>query len=358
MHISPLSSESHSVVVEGKAEAMVDALKRGINEQVIPGAAIIWGSPNRFLLDRAVGYAEVVPTRVEAQNSTIYDIASLTKVVATWPLVAQALQSGALQLTQTVGDLIPESAQAPAAPITIQQLLTHTSGLMQATWLSQYPRNAATIRERLVNEKLEWIPGSRVSYSNRPFILLGFILEQVLGMPLERACKEYVWKPLDMPDTTFNPDGSVLARIASTEERDGTCLKGSVHDESAAWLGGVAGHAGAFSTTRDLSRFASAVLTRSAVVGGHEVSALTFTDHTKQLGVSRGLAWESYEDWNPSGNVWGHLGFTGTSLWLDFGRNEYLVLLSNRVHPKRGDPQAMRALRQEVFSKWQETPLQ
>lgn len=279
---------------------------------------------------------------VVLDGDELWDLASVTK-----PLVGLAVlalvERGALALTDTVGTHRPEYRGGPVADLTVHHLLTHTSGLPgQVPLYRSHPTRAELLRA-LGALPLHAAPGTRVVYSSQGFILLGLIAEAAAGRSLDALVTELVCAPLGMTGTVFTPDAAGRARAVATERCRwrGRTVVGEVHDENAAVLGGVCGHAGLFAPLADLER-----LGRSLAGGGRallkpDTFALMTAGHTDGLGLRRCLAWQGQDPvGSPVGrsfgpDAYGHTGFTGTSIWIDPATGRYAVLLTNRVHPTR-----------------------
>jgi len=277
---------------------------------------------------------------------TLWDLASVTK-----PVVALAalwlVERGGLALSETVGDHLPEYRGGTSGDLTIEQLLTHTSGLPGRQPLYRQHTDRASLLAALRTLPLRFAPGSAVEYSSAGFMLLGEIVAAASGLPLERLVAMAVTEPLGLRDTGFRPTPDQAGRCAATEDCPwrGRVVQGSVHDENAEVLGGIAGHAGLFGTVGDMERFAIAVLS-----GGSEgwLSARTLAEagrsRTDRLTLRRGLGWQGRDaSGSPAGDLFspdsfGHTGFTGTSVWIDPTLGRYAVLLTNRVHPSRDTP--------------------
>lgn len=288
---------------------------------------------------------------------TIFDLASLTKVVATWPAILILLHNQLIELDTPIATYINLPDNSTLAETTILDLLTHTSGLPERTYLRQYGKAKHDIIRGIYNTGLEAQKGIRVLYCNRGFILLGHIIEEVSHQSLDTFVLENVWNPLQMANTFFNPPSLYLSRIAPTEYREvlGACQRGTVHDENAAWLGGVAGHAGVFSTMGDLSRFCATILAGGKLsnnqVLDEKLISMSLVNHTSDKNEARGLAWEMLKDNNCFESFWGHTGFTGTSIWINPGLDAFAILLTNRVHPTRHNNTGIRHLRNSIRHK-------
>lgn len=333
----------------------VDRVEGEIRRGGFPGAALAVGRREQVVIERGVGkldwYAGSEPVDPDL---TVYDLASLTKVVATTTAVMLLVEDGKLGLDTPVREYLPAFSGGDKDFVTIRHLLTHTSGLPAGASI-RAPSPALSLA-RAVETRLVRSPSSDVVYSDIGFIVLAAAAEQAAGEPLYRLLDRRVFGPLGMKSTTFLP-GEWCGRCAPTEQRrDGTMHRGVVHDPLAQQLGGIAGHAGLFSTVHDLARFA-AMLARGGELDGvrvlNEETLRLFT--TRQPGAgTRALGWDTPD---PRGNgaagsgisarAFGHTGFTGTSLWVDPDRGTWTVLLSNRTFLPRG-PNRMQALRRTV----------
>ena len=280
------------------------------------------------------------PTRPDGH--TIYDLASLTKVIATTTLALQAVEEGKLDLDQPVMRYLPAFRGPGKEPVTVRHLLTHSSGLRADSPLWRLTPHADSALGFVNGMPLDTAPGVRMVYSDLGAIVLGEVVERVLGGRLDRLVKERITRPLRMGSTGFRP--REIARVAATEN-DTTwrkrIVRGEVHDEKAAWLRGVAGHAGLFGSALDLLRFGEWLL--SQVQRGSGVAREFVRRQEVVPGSSRALGWDTPSPGSSAGTLlgaesYGHTGFTGTSMWTDPGRGLVIVLLSNRVNPTRNNP--------------------
>ncbi len=339
-------------------------VRAAIADHQLPGAVVLIGRGDAVVYARAFGQRAVLPAPEPMTVDTIFDLASLTKVVATTTSVMTLVEEGRIRLSDPVSKFIPEFARYGKAAITIRHLMTHVSGLRPDLELdAEFSGEKEAIR-RAIEEVPVAPPGERFIYSDINFLLLGDIVERVSGERLDRYAAAHIFGPLGMKDTTFLPRPSLVPRIAPTErclplawpcKNDAPFLRGVVHDPTARRMGGVAGHAGLFSTAADLSRFC-----RMLVGGGRlgttrilsAASVARMTSPATPMGMSevRGLGWDIDSVYSsnrgelfPLGS-YGHTGFTGTSLWLDPHTKSYVIFLSNRVHPDgKGDVTPLRA---------------
>lgn len=355
---------SHAVVSpesmclnRGFVEAVERYLEQVVDERLIPGAVVLIAYRGKTVLHKAIGLRQLIPFKETMTTDTIFDIASLTKVVATWPAIIRLVGDGKIQLNDPIYRYLPTHLESPVGQATIAQLLTHTAGLPERTYLRNYGSSERDILDGILHTPLQTDRGTQVIYSNRGFILLGKIVEAVSGEKFDEYVRRHIWFPLKMSDTYFNPPASLQPRIAPTEYRQelATCQRGNVHDENAAWLGGIAGHAGVFSTSKDLATFcamtmASGWLNNQSILVPDLVE-LSLTSWTEQLNEVRGLAWVQCSESCATYQVYGHAGFTGTSLWICPQLETFVVLLTNRVHPYRDMHQSIGRIRREVLRK-------
>jgi uncharacterized protein YbbC (DUF1343 family)/CubicO group peptidase (beta-lactamase class C family) len=323
----------------------IDALiGRFIADAQMPGAAL-WIEHGGESYHRAYGQRALVPKTEPLSEETVFDVASLTKVVATTPSVMLLVERGQIEVDAPVSRYVPEFIGGGKDAITVRHLMTHTSGLkagLPATpaW-SGYDRGIALACAETVTHP----PGTNFRYSDINFIVLGEIVRRVSGLPLDEFAAREVFRPLGMKDTGYLPlSGKSAARIAPTELVAGQPLRGVVHDPTARRMGGVAGHAGLFSTTADLARFARMLLNLGQLEGvtlfkPETVRRMTSVQSPPAVTARRGLGWDIDSPYSrPRGTVfplgsYGHTGFTGCILWLDPLSKSFYVLLSNRVHP-------------------------
>lgn len=330
-----------------------------------PGAVVIVGDRRGIAYEKAYGRRAVEPEPEPMTVDTIFDAASLTKVVATAPSVMLLVEAGRIRLADRVSAYIPEFARYGKDAITVRHLLTHTSGLRPDLDLADDWRGEDEAIRLATEEVPIAPPDTRVVYSDINFFLLGEIVERVSGLRLDAFARQHVFEPLGMRDTMFRPPEPLRPRVAPTErctpfgwpcEGPGmTMLRGTVHDPTARRMGGVAGHAGLFMTGPDLARFARMLLGGGALDGVRLFSPLTVARMTAPatapaVPAIRGLGWDIDSPFSAnrgdllSPGSFGHTGFTGTSIWVDPGANLFVVFLSSRLHPAgKGDVTALRA---------------
>jgi CubicO group peptidase (beta-lactamase class C family) len=311
---------------------------------ITPGAVLAVGRHGRLLHLRGYGALDPEPEAAPADPRTIYDLASLTKVVATTTAAMILEEEGRLDLDRPVREYLPELDSPEKAPITPRMLLIHQAGFEAFAPLYQSFRGREQYLREINERPLRWEPGTRTEYSDWDLILMQLVLERITGETLDAFLRERVFQPLGMHDTGFNPPAVLHERVAPTEIQEfrGGKVHGEVHDENAWAMGGVAGHAGLFSTASDLSTFARMMLQGGAVDGVRILRPETIARWTARQGRSstRALGWDTPSPRGSAGRYFsarsfGHTGFTGTSLWLDPEKGVHVILLTNRVNPTR-----------------------
>ncbi|MDR3472340.1 MAG: serine hydrolase [Devosia sp.] len=319
----------------------------------VPGAVVVVGEHGRTVYRAAFGLRALEPNPAPMSADNIFDLASLTKVVATTTAVMQLVEAGRIQLDAPAAAYWPAFAANGKAAITIRQLLTHTSGLAPDLDLSTNWNGLEEGLDRVVAAAPVRLPGAAFAYSDINFIALGAIVSRVSGEPLDLYVQSHIFGPLAMTDTGFDPSASRLVRIAATDYEQGRLRWGEVQDPTADRMGGVAGHAGVFSTADDLARFARMLLQGGELDGVRilkpETVALMTQSAVLPGGVRRGLGWDmgsAYsvgmdQAFGPSS--YGHTGYTGCLLWIDPDTQSYLIILTSRLHPDgHGDVKPLR----------------
>ncbi|MEP6991572.1 MAG: serine hydrolase [bacterium] len=318
-------------------------VERGIKAGGYPGASVVVGRKGAAVWEKGFGRlgwtpesAPVVPER------TIYDLASLTKVIGTTTAVMILFDEGKLHLEDPVSKFIPEFTGGGKESVTLRMLLEHRSGLPAGRDLWRIAHTPEEARATVISTPLFAAPGQFYEYSDLGADMLGFTVEAVTGEKLDAFLQRRVFTPLGMSDTHFRPDASLRGRIAPTEITPprGYPLRGEVHDENAYALGGVAGHAGLFSTVSDLSIFAQMMLNGGTYGGTRIVADSTvqlFTHRGSVAKSTRALGWDTCNGEFGCGkylgaDAYGHTGYTGTSLWIDPDHDMFVILLTNRVH--------------------------
>ncbi|HWY48767.1 MAG TPA: exo-beta-N-acetylmuramidase NamZ domain-containing protein [Bryobacteraceae bacterium] len=340
------------------AGAVDEQINQAVQEGLIPGAVLLIGHDGQVVYRKAYGERSLIPTREPMTVDTIFDAASLTKVVATTSSVMKLFEQGKIRLDDPVTKYLPEF-QEGHSPITIRNLMTHFSGLRPDVDLKPAWSGYETGIHRALIDKPAGPPGVRFVYSDINFILMGEIVRRLSGQMLSDFARANIFEPLGMKDSMFQPPASLRPRIAPTEidPTAGRPLWGVVHDDTSRYMGGVAGHAGLFTTVDDLAKFAQMLLDRGQANGARLFSPLTIEKFTTPESpadqpILRGLGWDidspyssNRGDLFPIGSF-GHTGFTGTSMWMDPVSNSYVILLTNVVHPHRG--KSLSSLRSRV----------
>lgn len=334
-----------------------DLVNRAVADGVFPGAALVVGQGDETLLARGFGRLTTDPDAAPVDVDILYDLASLTKVVATTTMAMILVDEGKLDLEAPVARYLPAFGQNGKEHVLIRDLLLHCSGLPAVfpggftayATARRLPRDRDAIVAEACARPLEYPTGSRAVYSDVGIIALGAALEAIVGERLDRFVARRVFEPLRMSATLFNPSPVLWARIAPTEHdvwRGQRVIRGEVHDECAWMMGGIAPHAGLFSTARDLSRFARLMLGKGELDGVRIVQSETVSRFVRRdgrvNGSTRALGWDTASPTGSAGpslpaRAFGHTGFTGTSIWIDPTRSLYVVLLSNRVYPTRNN---------------------
>ena len=341
--------------ISALAEPLTALVQAGVRQRIFPGAAWAVGTLEHGVTGAAGRRA---PASDAMRADTLFDIASLTKIISIWSLVGKLVRCKRLRLDDRLDSLLPGTAGYALAPVTVFQLLTHTAGLpLRARLRASYGDVRADIVRGVLREPLQGVPGQAVEYTDRAALILGFVIERLLAMPLEQALEEHVLRPLGMAATRFGPLAPPHDQLAApTEYCDvaGAHLCGTVHDFSARLLGGVSGISGLFSSAPDLQRFLRAVLAASTGQGqpggvfdaGWVRDSLTV--QTGSLQPARGLFWHPAAGTAPQDDVWCHLGFTGTAMWLSPRCGRYSVLLTNKLYYTR-DSTPINALRRDFL---------
>jgi len=319
-------------------------LSRAIADSAFPGAYAAIGTADGVIVEYGVGRLDVTDAS-RPSATTNWDLASLTKVIGTTSAMIQLVGSGRVALDSPVVRYLPAWKAPGAERITVRDLLSHSSGM--PAWRALY-KEAATPEEaeqQLFATSPDTLPGVRYVYSDLGFILLGKLVERVSGERLASYDAAHIFSPLGMTDTRYLPPADWLPRIAPTEQDPWRQKKvrGEVHDENAVRLGGISGHAGLFSSGRDLARFARMYLRHGTLDGVRvfdSAAVATFTRIQDTTISRRALGWETPTGGNSAGSrlsaaAFGHTGFTGTSLWMDPAQGVFVLLLTNRVNPTR-----------------------
>ncbi len=326
-----------------KLAEMDAAILSAIASNQIPGG-VLWVEHNGVAYHKAFGSRALVPAREAMTEDTIFDAASLTKVVACTPAVMVLVERGKIILDAPVKTYLPEFTGDGRDEITVRELLTHTSGLPPDIETKSDWHGEAEAVKKACATKLQSKPGTAFKYSDINFFLLGEIVQRVSKMPLEVFAQREIFQPLKMTDTGYLPPKEKLSRIAPTEVVDGQPWRGVVHDPTARHMGGVAGHAGLFLTANDLARYSRMLLNFGELDGvrifkPETVRLMTSVQTPPEISARRGLGWDIDTSYSgPRGEIfplgsYGHTGWTGGSLWIDPGSKTFVLFLSNRNHP-------------------------
>jgi serine-type D-Ala-D-Ala carboxypeptidase len=343
-------------------EAAFSVLRDAIGGSAFPAASVAVTHRRKLIALRSFGRFTYEGDSPAVVTGTLFDVASLTKVVATTTMAAILYERGLLELDATVAGTIPEfladacgEADARRRDVTFRMLLAHTSGLPAYEKLFLKAHSPEDLLRAAFTTSLSADPGTRAEYSDIGFITLGAALERIAQEPLDLYCQREIFGPLAMTHTTFNPPAEARKRVAPTaDERNGfrrKIIQGEVQDENGFILGGVAGHAGLFSTAEDLAVFAHAMLSGGRPILRPETVAVFTRRESAPVGTSRALGWDTPSTPSQSGihfgpASFGHLGYTGTSLWIDPDRQLSITFLTNRTWPDCAN-QAIKKVRPE-----------
>ena len=332
----------------------------GMESGVFPGAVVCLYQEGKPLALEAYGHRMITPQQLPMMEKTLFDMASLTKPVATATSVMVLKEQGIVDLNEDVAAYMPAFARPG---ISVFHLLTHTSGL--PAWRALYlnPGDRTKVVKHLSEMPLDYETGSRVVYSCLGYILLGEMVREVAGVDLDKFAVEQIFKPLDMNDTFYNPPEERRVECAATEDsssferrmtnyrnyswREGVVV-GEVHDENAHSMGGVAGNAGLFSTAPDLAKFCRMIINNGENVLSPESVKMMATLHTRGLDGSRSIGWTVLAN-----GTLCHTGFTGTAIWIDLKHRSAAILLTNRVHPD-ATKEGIGQVREEFYAKFRE----
>ncbi len=340
---SALATAGPKRTIPPKRLAVLDPIiEQAIHDGNIPGAVLLVGHDGHVIYRKAYGARALEPRREAMTVDTIFDLASLTKVIATTTAMMQLVERGKVRLNDPVAKYLPEFAQNGKEDITVRQLLTHYSGLEPDLDLKTPWQGKETAFRMAFAETPQEPAGSGFTYSDINFITLGALVERVSGETLDQYTVRHIFAPLRMVHTRFVPPLAWKAKIAPTQYDDNNVmLRGVVHDPTSRRMGGVAGHAGLFSTADDLAKFAQVLLDGGGgILSAFSVEKMTRPEQPPAAEVLRGFGWDidspfssNRGDLLPVGSF-GHTGFTGTSVWIDPTTKTYIILLTNAVHPR------------------------
>jgi len=318
-------------------------LARAASDSAFPGAYAVVGTHAGILAEDSVGHLDWGPSAVPDEHS-LWDLASLTKVVGMTTAMMQLYEQGKISLDAPLQRYIPEWQGPHKELVTIRHLITHTSGLPAFKAYDQQTHDPDSLAKLMFTTPLDTLPGVRMVYSDIGAYMLGRLVERVSGETLDQYVLNHVFRPLAMNETMYRPPASLKGRIAPTEIDPirGGKVWGVVHDERAYYLGGVSAHAGIFSSAHDLARFARMYLNNGTLDGVRIIKPETIALFTTRQVQDRALGWQKPDGSNSAGHLmsehaFGHTGFTGTSIWIDPSRDVFVILLSNRVNPTRAN---------------------
>ncbi|MFQ6141692.1 serine hydrolase domain-containing protein [Streptomyces seoulensis] len=323
-----------------RIEALLD---EGVRDKVYPGAVWALGDATGILAQGTTGVLDPDEPDIPMRADTVFDAASLTKILAVWSSIGALWEDGTLDLDQPLGTFWPEVAGHPLGAVTARQLLTHTAGVpLRAQLKNLYGTDPYEIRRGVLQEQLHRTPGEAVEYTDRAALILGYLTDHLSGQRLDQLATTRTWHPLGMTSTRFGPlPANLAARCAPTEldQDTDTHLKGVAHDFSARLLGGVCGIAGAFTVLDDLVAFLRYMLapasSQSRAGFGSEWITRSLTVQTGQLRPTRGLFWHPAPGTTTEEDVWAHYGFTGTGMWISSAEGRWAVLMTNKLYYTR-----------------------
>jgi uncharacterized protein YbbC (DUF1343 family)/CubicO group peptidase (beta-lactamase class C family) len=342
-----------------KLDQIDPVMQAAIDKGRPPGAVVVVVRQGKIVFHKAYGWRSKQPTEERTTVDTLFDMASLTKPIATATSVMILLEQGKLKLSDRVSRHLPEFGKNGKEAITIEHLLLHVSGLIADNPLEDYQDGRKKAWERICNLRPNPEPGQQYRYSDVNFIVLGELVERQSGESLDVFARKHIFLPLNIFDTTFRPGKELAERAAVTEKRGDHWMRGEVHDPRAYLLGGVAGHAGLFSTADDLAVFAQMILNGGSYGGQRILKPETVRLMTTPRSVPKGrrtLGWDASTRFSSdrgdsfSARSFGHTGFTGTFIWIDPDKQTALILLSNRVHPDGKGSTEIGRLRSQVMS--------
>ena len=335
---------------EAKLAKIDELVAAALKNKQLPGCVVVIGRAGKVVLKKAYGNKRLQPTLEPMTTDTVFDLASLTKPIATATSAMILLDQKKIALDDPIAKYLPELAAKDDAP-TIEHLLMHTAGYIADNNISDYQNGREVAIEKLIGQKLRTKPGMHFVYSDVCFMLLGLVVEKASGEPLDQFAKKNIFETLGMQETGYLPSDELKLRAAPTTMRDGAWIQGEVHDPRAHLLGGVAGHAGLFSTADDLAIYASAMLKHGTLGAASLMSDATWKEmltprevfsssrgserraQTRCLGWDHASGFSSNAPSGRSGLAIGHGGFTGTAMWIDPELDLFVMFLSNRVHP-------------------------
>jgi len=340
-------AEPEDVGMHESRLAIIDEIaQEGMEKKRMPGCVVLVGRKGKVVFHRAYGHRETQPNKLEMKKDTVFDMASITKPVATATSIMILLDQGKIRLRDKVTTYIPEFGNSGKKDVTINQLLTHQAGFVPDNAVADYEQGREQAFKNIYDLKTMYDPGKRFVYSDVGFILLDDLIQRQSGLAVDVFSKQNIFEPLGMSESGYLPNDELKKRAATTEQRESRWMRGEVHDPRAYLMGGVAGHAGMFSTAEDMAIYAQMMLNGGHYGGKRILSRATVDLMTDAYRIVegekvsvRGLGWDKLTGYssnrgeNMSDRAFGHGGFTGTVLWIDPANELFFVFLSNRVHP-------------------------
>ena len=326
-------------------DSVKQVLDRGLRDSAYPGAIAVVGRRSGIIAQYAVGHLDWAPGSPVPDEHTMWDMASLTKVVGLTSGLMQLVAEKRLDLDAPVQRYLPAWTGPNKDRVLIRHLSTHTSGLPAFKAYDQITHDPDSLAKLMFATPLDTLPGAKMVYSDIGAYMLGRVLEQITGQSLDQYLHDHVFEPAGMHETMYRPPFALFPRIAPTEY-DSTqrhrLVRGMVHDERAYYLGGVSAHAGLFSSAHDVARFCEMMLAGGTIDGRNVIPAASIQSFTKRQVADRALGWQKPDGTNSAGHrmpeeAYGHTGFTGTSIWIDPRDDVFVVLLTNRVDPTRAN---------------------
>jgi CubicO group peptidase (beta-lactamase class C family) len=351
--------------IDAESKSAIDrAALAGIELRMTPGVVVVAGRGEKIAFQNAYGHHTYDPDSPAIALDTVFDLASLSKTVGCATSIMVLVDQGKISVTDPVSKYLEGMRVADKKEITIEQLLLHRGGFIADNPMKDFQNGREAALKKIYTTKLKYEPGTSFEYSDNSFIVLGELVHQVSGQPLDEFAKKNIFEPLKMTSTTYNPPKEWKARFAPTEKRDGQWIAGEVHDPRAHAFGGVAGHAGVFSTGADVARFCQMIINKGQLDGVRVLKESTVAEMIKSRCIAdpkdratqycRGYGFDvdTKLSAGPRGERFekhktiGHTGYTGTSFWIDPTNDAFVVLLTNRVHPD--DDAEIKMLRKRI----------
>lgn len=347
---APSATASREALASALGDTLGAVLSRALADSAFPGAYAVVGDRQGVLAELGAGHLDWPPaTSAVPDEHSLWDLASLTKVVGMTSAVMQLVEQGRLDLDAPLQRYIPEWTGPRKEQVTVRHLITHTSGLPAFKAYDQQTHDPDSLAKLMFATPLDTLPGARMVYSDIGAFMLGQLVERLSGETLDQYVLKHVLTPLGMTETMYRPPATLKPRIAPTEidTLRGGKVWGFVHDERAYYLGGVSAHAGLFGSGHDLARIARAYLNGGALDGARVFKPETIGQFTTRQVADRALGWQKPDGNNSAGHrmsdrAFGHTGFTGTSIWIDPANDVFVILLSNRVNPTRANTRISR----------------